>query len=134
MVAWGSHFMPAGHACGPKETKNVVLALPAANSNGLVPTIPQSGIPAIPTSNEHACFVAPIGPPAQNPQTIDQIIAQITQLKAQQEELAKQQKTLMDALKKKLTEQKEQLRKLKIEEDPPVPQPSCMTGGIRTAG
>jgi len=73
---------------------------------------------------------APASQPAPAGMSIDQLMEQLTRLRAQRAELEKLEKEVMDALKEKLKEQRQRLQKLgvPVEEQPvaptkPVPPP-----------
>jgi hypothetical protein len=89
---------PASGGCGPSASPYRPATGPA-------------GLPGAPG------FTRPV-PTVPEAQTVEQLIGQLVRIKAQEEELARQKKSVVDALKKKVREQKEQLQKLGIDVGP----------------
>jgi hypothetical protein len=83
---------------------------------GADPLVPRVELPP------HAIPVSPVVAPVEQPQTIDQLLNSLTDIRAKKAELEKQEQATIKALREKLHEQKQRLAALGVvleEEGPP---------------
>jgi hypothetical protein len=80
------------------------------------PLVPRADLPSLTVP------VSPVGTPVEPPQTIDQLLNSLTDIRAKKAELEKQEQATIKTLREKLKEQKQRLAALGVvleEEAPP---------------
>jgi hypothetical protein len=100
------------------------LLLMAATSGGQTPPAPDNVPKAPPVPDlSHIDPSRPAEQPAPQPQTIDQMLKSLADIRLKKAELEKQEQALIKTLRAKAKELNEQLTKMGVIDEPPPPKP-----------